>query len=85
MSYETEDMQFALFKNDRKRTDKDADYNGSGRVSGEDVWANAWMNTSQKDGRKYLKVRLKAKVEKQEPVTLTKGGFGTAIDDDIAF
>ena len=56
MAFEPEDMALALFKNDRKQRGSNADYTGSGRVAGIDVWANASINTSQKDGRKYLKV-----------------------------
>ena len=71
MAYEHEDGSFSLFRNDRKSKDGDPDYTGSGKdTAGTDVYVNGWINET-KDGRKYLKVKLKLKVEKAPPSILS--------------
>lgn len=50
----------ALFKNADKETDLHPDYKGSAQVGGVDYWLSAWINTD-KDGKKYMAVKFKAK------------------------
>ena len=59
MSYDNTNSG-ALFKNDRKETDKHPDYKGSINVDGVEYWISAWLNESSA-GKKYmgLKVNLK--------------------------
>jgi hypothetical protein len=60
MGYEHKDLCGSLFKNDRKKADTDADYNGSGMIDGKEYWLNLWINTG-KDGKKRLSLKLKPK------------------------
>lgn len=55
-----------LFKNDRKEKDTDPDYKGTANTDGVEYWLNAWINESQKDGRKYMALRFTIK-EQQPP------------------
>lgn len=56
----SKDNSGALFKNDKKRPDKqDPDYNGSAIVNGVPYWLNCWIN--EKDGRKYMAIKFKEK------------------------
>jgi uncharacterized protein (DUF736 family) len=60
----------ALFKNDDKQNDNHPDYKGSINVNGTDLWISAWLKTSEKTGKKFLSLSVKAKEEKapQKPV-----------------
>jgi len=40
MTFEHKDFTGSLFKNDRKKADTDADYNGSGLIDGKEYWLN---------------------------------------------
>ena len=52
----------ALFRNDDKREGKkDPDYRGQAEVDGVLYWLDAWLNTSQKTGLKFLSIRFKPK------------------------
>jgi hypothetical protein len=70
-----------LFKNDRKQSDKQADYKGSINVNGEEFWLDAWINES-KSGAKYmsLSIKPKKKVEAEK-----KPAAGIHYDDEIPF
>lgn len=50
----------ALFKNERKETEKHADYRGSLNVEGTDWWISAWLKTS-KNGQKFMSLSVKRK------------------------
>jgi hypothetical protein len=60
MTFEHKDFTGSLFKNDRKKADTDADYNGSGLIDGKEYWLNLWIN-STKDGKKRLNLKFKPK------------------------
>jgi uncharacterized protein (DUF736 family) len=60
------DNEGALFKNDRKEADTHPDYKGQADIAGVGYWMDAWINESQKDGKKYMKVRFKPK--DQQPI-----------------
>jgi uncharacterized protein (DUF736 family) len=57
----------ALFKNDRKETEKHPDYKGSINVAGHDYWLSAWLKES-KDGKKYMSLSVQQKDGKPAPV-----------------
>jgi hypothetical protein len=71
----------ALFKNDRKADDKDRDYAGTLNVGGVEYWVSAWLNTSKKNGAKYLSLSIKPKDEARA----AKPTRGTTDDDLIPF
>ena len=50
----------ALFKNERKETEKHADYRGSLNVDGTDYWVSSWIKTS-KTGQKFMSLSVKRK------------------------
>ena len=50
----------ALFKNDKKETEKHPDYRGSINVDGTDYWLSAWIKTA-KTGGKYMSLAVTAK------------------------
>jgi hypothetical protein len=65
------DMNGSLFKNDKKRRDRDPDYKGSGVIDDEDVWIAAWKKTSE-GGRTYLSIAFTYKNDKEEPPRSSK-------------
>jgi hypothetical protein len=74
-----------LFKNDRKQSNKSADYNGSINVNGEQFWLNAWVNES-KSGAKYMSLSLKPKkTEAKAPAPETQPSLEDELDDSIPF
>lgn len=78
MSYDNTNRG-ALFKNNRKETEKHPDYTGTLDVNGTEHYLSAWIKES-KNGTKFMSVSLgKAKEQKQEkPVE-------DDLDDDIPF
>jgi len=50
----------ALFKNNRKETEKHPDYTGSINVEGHDYWLSAWLKTD-KNGNKFMSLSVKRK------------------------
>lgn len=61
MSYDN-NLSGALFKNDKKETEKHPDYRGSCEIDGTQYWVSSWLNES-KNGRKYLSLKFSAKDE----------------------
>ena len=57
----------ALFRNERKDTDKHPDYKGSINVAGHDYWLAAWLKESR-DGKKYFSLSVQLKDGKPAPV-----------------
>lgn len=53
----------ALFKNDKKESDKHPDYRGNINVGGDEYWLSAWIKKS-KSGLTYMSLSVKAKDEK---------------------
>jgi uncharacterized protein (DUF736 family) len=56
----------ALFKNERKETDKHPDYTGQLNVGGVDFWLSAWLK-KDRNGRTYMSLSIKLK-EDRAPV-----------------
>jgi uncharacterized protein (DUF736 family) len=52
--------QGALFKNDKKESEKHPDYRGSINVDGTDFWLSAWIKESKKGG-KFMSLSVTAK------------------------
>ena len=50
----------ALFKNDKKESEKHPDYRGSINVGGTDFWISAWLKTSQQ-GTKFMSLSVSPK------------------------
>jgi hypothetical protein len=60
MSYAHKDFTGSLFKNERKQSEKHADYTGSGLVDGKAYFLDLWINTGS-DGKKRLALKFKPK------------------------
>jgi hypothetical protein len=90
MEYDNTDKG-TLFVNDKKETEKHPDYNGSINVGGKDFWISGWKKKSEKTGKTFLSLSVRAKEEtprqSSEPTRkATKGAGGFAdMDDDMPF
>ena len=81
----------ALFKNDKKESDKHPDYKGSINVNGVEYWLSSWIKTS-KQGNKFMSLSVKAKdapaqktvQQTPKPAPANQDGFAD-MDDDIPF
>lgn len=76
-----DNMTFVLFRNDRKKKESDPDYTGSAEVDHKEYYASAWINETR-DGRKYMKGRLREKEERPSSEPDPKPKYD---DDDIPF
>ena len=72
----------ALFKNDKKATEKHPDYKGSVNADGTDYWLSAWLKTD-KNGNKYMSLGLTPKNEDASPSRPKKEAPTPA--DDLPF
>jgi len=79
---EKPDNSGALFRNDRKETDKQPDYTGECRIEGVEYRLSAWVNES-KNGKKYMGLKLTAKddMPQQKAPQEQPADF----DDDLPF
>jgi hypothetical protein len=81
MEYDNE-LQGALFRNDKKVKETDKDFQGEVTVEGKEYWISSWINESAK-GRKYFKLSLTPKEPaKEEPKEEEPKSF---INEDIPF
>lgn len=72
----------ALFRNDRKSTDRHPDYTGSLNVNGTDFWLSGWLKT-KRDGAKFFSLSIKPKIgDAQEP---RDSSSKPGLYDDIPF
>ena len=89
MSEYDNELRGALFKNTQKREGKqDADYRGNVTVGGVEYWVSSWINTSKKDGSKYMSLSLKAKEQQAAPAAPANVPVPAAaleFDDEIPF
>lgn len=77
------DNSGALFKNDRKQTEKHPDYNGSVIVGGQEFWISAWLKTSNK-GTKFMSLAFTEKQPAAAPAP-NPTPMGNEFDEDIPF
>lgn len=50
-----------LFKADKDGNEGRPDYEGNAEVDGVKYWLKAWINTSKKDGKKFMSLKFQAK------------------------
>lgn len=87
MAYEHKDMTASVFKNTRKRDEKDANLTGSGKIFGKDVWANVYVKKDKNgDTMLYLTFREKqSRPQNDDAPTKTQSKHDIEIDDNIPF
>ena len=56
----------AMFKNDRKETDRHPDMKGTLNVEGREYWVSAWKQTS-KAGKGYVSLSIQPKDDQPAP------------------
>lgn len=71
MAYEMMNNTGALFKNDKKETEKQPDYRGDALVNGEAVWMSAWIKKSAK-GATYMSFSFTPKEESRQVIQQAK-------------
>ena len=72
-------MTGRLFKNDRKRPDKqDADYRGDAQIDGREYWINAWIKDGERG--KWMSLSLRPKDEKPAQSAPAEPGGGDTSD-----
>ena len=81
---EKPDNSGALFKNDRRETDKQPHYTGEVRVEGVDYRISARLNESQK-GVKYMGLKLTAKDDMPGQKPPEAAEPPADFDDDLPF
>ena len=74
----------ALFKNDKKESDKHPDYRGSINVGGTEYWLSAWLKTS-KAWQKYFSLSVKPKEERPAHKVNGPASSDPDLNDDIPF
>ena len=89
MAYETKELAFSAFKNNRKEKDTQADFTGEMKINGKLYWFNMWQKTDR-NGNPYFSgsvrekaaayAQAKATVEAQAPLTQRDD-----IEDSIPF
>jgi hypothetical protein len=87
MAFEQRDNSGSLFRNERKETEKQPDYTGSGMYGGEEIRISAWLKTSQ-SGKKFLSLSIQPKQadhQNERPKRQPGGMSDAAMDDEIPF
>lgn len=77
----------ALFRNDRKRPDRqDPDYQGQCEIDRKKFYISAWITESKKDGSKFMSLRFKPQLAKdQGAVPHKEPAKAEDFDDPIPF
>lgn len=86
MAYEQKDNRGALFENERKRNNDDADRTGSALIDGRDYWVNGWVKRS-KDGKRYLSLSFRLKEQRRDNTRTSRQtpSYQEEMDDEIPF
>lgn len=80
----------AMFKNDRKESDRHPDYKGSLDVGGTQYWISGWIKVagpnSQNPGSKFLSISIEPKEARPAPTRQQSANPAIDFDDtDIPF
>ena len=84
MAYEQKNNSGSLFRNDKKETEKQPDYNGTVKVEGKDYKLAAWVKES-KSGQKYFSLSLTEANAMANGNTNATTAFGAKNDTDLPF
>ena len=72
----------ALFKNDKKESDKHPDYKGSINVNGTEFWLSSWLKKS-KAGATYMSLSVQPKDD--APAKPAQKKASASVDEDLPF
>ena len=75
----------AIFKNEDKQQDNHPDYKGSLNVNGVDLWVSGWLKTSEKTGKKFMRLSVKPKEETPVKQASKPKSSDFDIDSDCPF
>lgn len=84
MAYEQKNNSGSLFRNDKKLTEKQPDYNGTVKVEGKDYKLAAWIKES-KSGQKYFSLSLQEANVVPSDNTSSTTSFGAKSGTDLPF
>lgn len=84
MSDYDNDLRGALFKNDKKESEKHPDYKGQCEVDGVEYWISAWLKKS-KAGQTFMSLSFEAKDAKPKAKQRPKSRHQDDDDSDIPF
>lgn len=84
MAYEQKNNSGSLFRNDKKQTEKQPDYNGTVKVDGKDYKLAAWIKES-KSGQKYFSLSLQEANVVPSDNTSATTAFGAKNDTGLPF
>ena len=74
----------SLFKNDKKQTEKQPDYNGTIKVDGKEYKLAAWIKES-KSGMKYFSISAQEVNLVPSDNTSSPNQFGAKVDTGLPF
>ena len=84
MAYEQKNNSGSLFKNDKKQTEKQPDYNGTIKVDGKEYKLAAWIKES-KSGMKYFSISAQEVNLVPSDNTSSPNQFGAKVDTGLPF
>lgn len=84
MAYEMKNNSGSLFKNDKKQTEKQPDYNGTIKVDGKEYKLAAWIKES-KSGMKYFSISAQEVNVVPSDNTSSSNQFGAKVDTGLPF
>jgi uncharacterized protein (DUF736 family) len=79
MSDYDNNLSGALFKNDKKESERHPDYRGSCEINGTEFWISAWLKES-KSGTKFMSLAFTPKDEQRAAPAVAE-----TLDDDVPF
>lgn len=74
----------ALFKNDKKETEKQPDYKGKINVNGQDFYLSAWIKNA-KDGGKFMSLSVSEPMHGHQATKAKPKGDILEMSNDIPF
>ena len=72
----------AIFKNSKKTTEKQPDYQGTVNVNGKEMQISLWLKES-KNGNKYFSVAFQEPFKRNSQVITKPDTFGIALDNNF--
>lgn len=82
------DNRGAIWKNDRKESDRHPDFKGSAMVAGVEYWVSGWKRgPDDPPNRPALKMSFQPKEQQSQPAQQKQEAFGAKgdFDDDLPF